>query len=156
MNKGTGIVAAVIGAIGLIGAALVTGVFSPDSQTGPGPAPAPPGQKQVDVTIYDELGDNQYSESLNVEIDGTSKGDLIIQSQTRPQAEMTFSLAPGSHNYELSGTTQALAADGSTQQFPVVGKGNIDVLDEDNQSFAIVQTGVANGNTLVEELQKSY
>jgi hypothetical protein len=37
-----------------------------------------------------------------------------------------------------------------------VGKGNIDVLDEDNQSFAVVQTGVANGNTLVEELQKSY
>jgi hypothetical protein len=114
------------------------------------PAPAPPGQEQVDVTIRDVLGDVQYSESLNFEIDGESKGDLIIQTQTRPEAEMTISLAPGSHNYEIQGTTQALAPDGSVQQYPVQGKGQIDVLDEDNQLFE-VQGGWV-GNTLVVEL----
>ena len=156
MNKD--VTVALISAVGLILAGIATayftGVFTPDPKQTPS-APAPPGQEQVDITIHDELGDNQYSEALNIEIDGTSKGDLVIQSQSRPAAEMSFSLAPGSHNYEISGTTQALATDGSVQQFPVVGKGNIDVLDEENQTFYVVQTGVTGGNTLVEELQKS-
>ncbi len=149
------VIAAVISAIGLIGAAVATGVFTPDPQPGPGPAPAPPGQEQVDVTISDELGDTQYSEALNIKIDGESKGDLIIEHSSRPYADMTVSLAPGSHNYEIQGTAQMLATDGSVQQFPVEGEGEIVVSEEDpNQSFDILQAGVV-GNTLVAELESA-
>jgi len=155
MNKGAGIIAAVIGAIGLIGDALVTGVFSPDPPPGPGPAPAPPGQEQADVTIRDELGDTQYSEALNIKIDGESKGDLIIARDSRPYAEMTVSLAPGSHNYEISGTTQMLALDGSVQQFPVAGEGELIVSEDDpNQSYDLRQAGTQ-GNTLIAELEST-
>ena len=155
MGKEAGIAAAVIGAIGLIVAALITGVFSPDPQPGPGPAPAPPGQEQVDVTIRDQLGDTQYSESLNIKINGQSKGDLIIARDTRPSAEMTVSLAPGSHNYEIAGNAQMLAADGSLQQFPVAGEGELIVSEDDpNQSYDVVQAGVS-GNTVIAELDST-
>jgi hypothetical protein len=155
MNKGAGIAAAVIGAIGLIGAALVTGVFSPDTPVGPGPAPPPPGQERADVTIRDELGDTQYSEALNIKIDGESKGDLIIERNTRPYAEMTVSLAPGSHNYEISGTTQMLDTYGNVQQFPVAGEGELIVSEDDpNQSYDLRQTGTQ-GNTLIAELDST-
>ena len=154
MGKEAGIAAAVIGAIGLIVAALITGVFSPDPP-GPGPAPAPPGQEQADITIRDELGDTQYSEALNIKIDGESKGDLIIAQDSRPYAEMTVSLAPGSHNYEISGTTQMLASDGSVQQFPVAGEGELIVSEDDpNQSYDLRQAGVV-GNTLMAELDST-
>jgi len=108
----------------------------------------------VDITIHDELGSNQYSESLNIEIDGQSKGDLIIESGARPEAKMTFSLNSGVHNFEIQGNTQALASDGSLQQFPVVGKGDITVSDEDSQSFDVVQAGVS-GSTIIADLQES-
>jgi hypothetical protein len=160
------VIIATISAIAVIVAAIITGTYTLRAQhnDGPPPAPRPPGQEEaaVDVTIHDELGDNQYSEALNIEIDGQSKGDLIIDGTARPEAEMVVSLNPGAHNYEIQGTTQALASDGALsqysdgalRQFPVEGKGEITVSDEENQSFDVTQLG-ASGSTLIVGLEES-
>lgn len=151
------VLAAWIGAAGLVVAALIGGGYALMGRgDGPPVAPRPPGQENamVDITIHDELGSNQYSEALNIEIDGQSKGDLVIDGTSRPEAEMTFSVNPGTHKFEIQGNTQALAADGSYQQFPVQGNGDITISEEDNQSFDVVQAGVS-GNTIIADLQES-
>ena len=132
---------AVIGAIGLIAAAIVTGFLTRPSPDRPNP-PAPPGQPDpVSVTIYDRLGETQYSESLNIKIDGKSEGDLVIQDRQRPEASLTVSLAPGTHTFEIQGSTYALDQDGTYQQYPVTGEGTIDIIKGDSeQSFQVTGT----------------
>jgi hypothetical protein len=137
---------AIIGAKGLIAAAIVTGflILGPD----PGP-PGPP----VTVTIYDRLGEAEYSESLNIKIDGKSEGDLVIEDRQRPEASMTVSLVPGTHLYEIQGTTNALAQDNTRRQFPVYAEGRIDVLEGDSeQSFEVRGTYTPDG--VIAELQR--
>jgi hypothetical protein len=152
------VIGAVIGGLAVVGAALITGYYTLRAQPGdaPGPAPRPPGQEEaaVDITIHDELGDNQYSEALNIEIDGRSEGDLVIDRTTRPEAELTVSLNPGVHNYEIQGNTQAYDTYGNLAQFPVEGKGEITVSNEDNQSFDLVQLGVS-GNVIIAGMEES-
>jgi hypothetical protein len=137
---------AIIGAIGLIAAAIVTGFLTL------GPDPGPPGPP-VTVTIYDRLGEAEYSESLNIKIDGKNKGDLVIEDRQRPEASMTVSLAPGTHLYEIQGTTNALAQDNTRRQFPVYAEGRIDVLEGDSeQSFEVRGTYTPDG--VIAELQR--
>jgi hypothetical protein len=87
------------------------------------------------------LGETQYSESLNIKIDGKSEGDLVIQDRQRPEASLTVSLAPGTHTFEIQGSTYALAQDGTYQQYPVTGEGTIDIIKGDSeQSFQVTGT----------------
>ncbi len=142
---------AIIGAIGLIAAAIVTGFLT----LGPGLGPPSPSEQpdQVTVTIYDRLGEAEYSESLNIEIDGKSEGDLVIEDRQRLEASMTVSLAPGTHLYKIQGTTNALAQGNTRRQFPVYAEGRIDVLEGDpEQSFEVRGTYTPDG--VIAELQR--
>ncbi len=145
---GTRVRVAIIGAIGLIAAAIVTGFLTL------GPDPGPPGQPDpVTVTIYDRLGETEYSESLNIKIDGKNEGDLVIEDRQRPEASLTVSLAPGTHLYEIQGTTNVLAQDNTRRQFPVYAEGRIDVLEGDaEQSFEVRGTYTPDG--VIAELQR--
>jgi hypothetical protein len=146
------IFAVMIGAVGIVSVALMVQLGNGED-TGPSPRAEPTdgGVRAVDVTIWDRLSSTQYSESVYIEIDGNTEGDLVIDRQ-RPEDSMTVSLAPGNHVYEIQGNTQAKARDGSWQEFPVEGKGEITVSDEDNQSFGVVKT-VTSGSTLVAYLE---
>jgi hypothetical protein len=137
---------AVIGAIALVAAALVTGFLTRPGSDRPDPPPPPGHPDPVSVTIYDRLGDTQYSESLNIKIDGKSEGDLIIQDRQRPEASLSVSLAPGTHTFEIEGSTYALAQDGSLNQYPVIGEGTIDIIKGDSdQSFEVTGTITPDG-----------
>jgi hypothetical protein len=143
---------AIIGALGLIAAALVTGFLSRPKDD-PGPPRPPNPAEPVTVTIYDRLGETQYSESLNIHIDGKNEGDLVIQHGQRPEASTTVSLDPGTHSYEIQGATYALSQSGSLLQYPVTGEGTIDILEGDsNQTFAV--RGTITSNQIVAELAR--
>jgi hypothetical protein len=141
---------AIIGTAKLIIAALISGYFLIGSQTDDNPSAKR--RSNIDVTISANLYDEDYplKQDLSVEIDGEHKGDLSLETDVEPEDSMSISLvAPKSHHYEIGGTTE-VTLNGGNLEYPVSGEGEIDVLDEENQTFDIVLLGAKRGTFLVE------
>jgi hypothetical protein len=112
------------------------------------PDPPPPSQG-INVTIVDDLGDDQISEQVVFNIDGRNVG-VINVNRDYPHASLRVHLAgPGKYSYMA--TANAHFKDNPRAEYSGVGQALIDVVD--GQQFDI--EGAVSGETWLVTLHES-
>lgn len=84
-----------------------------------------PGPKSsASIIIYDELGSDQISETIDLYIDGTKRGSVIVD-QDRTEDSMTITMPVGRYSYMI--TAEAVFSDENT--YYGTGQGIVEIAD---------------------------
>lgn len=109
---------AIVGGIFTLIVAIITIAVNVDHASDRQPLPP----STVSIVIYDRLHQSQISETVDIIIDGRSRGSIVVD-QSRPEASMTITMPPGRYSY----TVNAVALFSNQQTFFGTGQGIIEV-----------------------------
>jgi hypothetical protein len=87
----------------------------------------PPPPSQVQVTLFDDLGDGQVSEQVIMQVDGRDMGVLSV-NRHYPHGELRLHL-PGPGRYSYTAVAKAHFTEAPEEEYSGVGQGMIDIRD---------------------------
>lgn len=105
---------------------IALGIGIQASGSTPGSSNSSGSPSPVNFMIYDDLGEGQVSEQVNVLIDGRFVGDLEVNQRNRRCRLPVFVPQEGLHSYHLE-SSAIFRFDGANREFTGVGQGTIDV-----------------------------